>query len=118
MLSEKQLTGRGLIPAEPIRNMMARWCIENTDFRALAGPRSVFLSHVGQLIELTGLSEDFIVDLMADRKQAIGFDNADKIVCGLYGALEWHLDPDLEDVYQGFDFSALDRKKPTTREAA
>ena len=115
MLSERALTGRGLIPAEPIRNMMARWCLNNDDHHE---PGDVRLGHLAQVASLTGLSENFIWKLMADKTDAITFDNADKIVCGLYGALEWHLDPDLEDVYQGFDFSALDRKKPTTREAA
>lgn len=111
-LTEKGLKARGLITAEPIQELVARWCLENTDPHKLAGGFNSLLGHVGTLAGLTGLGESFFAKLLSGKKRYVKFDTADKIVCCLYDAYEWVRNPDLNDIYESFDYAALDRSKP------
>jgi hypothetical protein len=103
-----------LIPVAPIKRLIEQWSEKELDLREVLGPRGAgnALGNLGKIAELTGFSASYIKDLRAGRTEWIEFDNADKIVCALFGPLLWHDDDELNTLYQDFDFGPLDTKKP------
>jgi hypothetical protein len=121
LLTEKASTARGLIPVAPIRRLIEQWSANETDARALLGPKGGnCLGNTAKVAHLTGLNQELIKSIRQGKREWIEFDAADRIVITLSisGADGWRLDPELRAIYQAFDFTALDERRPTTREAA
>jgi hypothetical protein len=110
----------GWIEAQPVIKILKRWCDENTDqvvkknFRDSSTQQ---LSPLTQLSHWTGIKHDTLYAYFSRPKKWMEFDTADKIICHTYGPMAWRQDEELERIYQGFDFTSLDEKRPTTRAA-
>lgn len=85
---------KGLVPVGPISRVM-----QGTDLAELA--------------DETGIDLERLRKIRNGKKDWLSFDNADKIVTTV-DPLLWIKDPELRRIYQGFDFTWLDRSRPTT----
>ena len=104
MRTAEELMARGLVPAGPVKALVDQWETKSFEGRV-------------SLREITGLSAELLAELKSGKKQAIGFDAADKIVCCL-SHRGWRWSDELYAIYSTFDFSSLDRLKPCARLAA
>lgn len=82
----------------------------------MLGPAAgILLGHTGVLAGLTDLSVTKVKMIRNSSVEWIDFADADKIVTKLIG--HWNHDAELKGIYQRFDFSALDLKRPCVRAA-
>ena len=110
----------GVVPAAPFGRVIDQWVSEHwwLDDRAenLDGERMVSGGAVAVLAAATGIHRDTLRKVRAGKKEWLEFDNADRIVTFVDPWL-WRTDPELSDIYQGFDFTYLDLSRPTSPEA-
>ncbi len=110
----------GWIEAGPIIRVLKKWIAEQDVPRGHQREPKAFdsiLGSIAQLAHWTGIKHDTLYGYTAKPHKWMEFDLADKIICHTYGPLMWRSDPELEALYQGFDFTGLDEKVPTTRAA-
>lgn len=113
----KDAANQGRVDAKPIEALVQRWVAqrEHAHPTDMAGPGD-YMAPCVELAERTGISTDLILRLNRGERAWIEFDNADAIVCATVGPLAWIVEPDLNEIYEAFDFSHLDMNRPTCPE--
>jgi hypothetical protein len=97
---QEAMARRGCVPGQPFARIIQEWQEREEE--------SIF-----SLAQKLGFSDvEGIRKVGAGKRMYIGFDLADKIVAVCTDGFAWLNDPELRSIYQGFDLSWLDLKKP------
>lgn len=115
--SEELAIRKGMIACQPVSRLLNMWLEEQYDGDGQIKPKRAEVSALTGLVESTGLYIELFWRVSRGEKEWIKFDQADKIICHTYGPLAWVTEPDLNDLYQSFDFTYLDLRNPPTPDA-
>ena len=108
----------GLIAAPPIGRAIERWAATQwfNEIEYHGEEAHQYALHTSAwLAEKTGIHIDTITKIRSGKKEWVEFDNADRLLCAM--RVPWDSNPELDEIYQTFDFSWLDLQRPTCREA-
>ena len=102
-----------LVPAAPFVRVLQEWLHREStqaDDEFSFAPMRVLADRME--MDISNLSK-----IKNGRREWIGFDLADKIVCICTDGLGWLNDHELRTIYEGYDLTWLDTKKPTVEAA-
>lgn len=86
------------IPAAPVRRCLEEWASKKRD------------RDTDYIAARSNLTVEFVKRFRGGRSDDIDFDKADAIVTRVLGG--WDCDPELYAIFQDFDLSELDKRKP------
>ena len=98
------MNNRGLVPAAPFVQLILNWETET--------------SSIADLAKELGREVEGVRKLRNGKRPWIGFDLADKIVAVCTDGMAWHENPELRELYDGYDLRWLDEHRPTVPVAA
>lgn len=105
---------QGCVPGFPFARIITEWVEQNTPEEE----SELAIAPMVILAELMSMDIDNLRKIKNGKRDWIGFDLADKIVAICTDGLGWRNDPELSTIYQHFNFTYLDFKKPCYGEAA